>query len=69
MIFYIFSNDTNESTVVNKTVVVKPPIHVEKKPNPIAEISTGHEAEVQQQTESMKIFFILIVLGLSLSYT
>ena len=59
-------NDTDEATMVNSsTTLHSPPAEKEdeEKSNPIAEIQTGHAAEQQQQSESMKIFFILIVLG------
>jgi len=63
---YIFCrNDTDKSLLANTTTTTKaPPSTKAAEPNPIAEIRTGHEAEEQQQSESMKIFFILIVLGL-----
>jgi len=40
-----------------------PPSSGDEHVNLIENVKTGHEAEEIQQSESMKIFFILIVLG------
>ena len=62
-IFLAFNNFSYGSSNLSSTTATKSLAKEVKPPNPIAEIVTGHAAEKEQQSDSMKIFFILIVLG------
>lgn len=52
--------NTTMMTTVIPTSTEKPKDDVKE---PISNIQTGQEAQKEEQTSSMKIFFILIVLG------
>uniref|UniRef100_F6U823 Cation/H+ exchanger transmembrane domain-containing protein n=3 Tax=Ciona intestinalis TaxID=7719 RepID=F6U823_CIOIN len=71
----IISNSTNQSNEEpteannNQTTPVPPKSDEKKENNVIENIQTGLEAEVQQQNDSMKIFFILLVLAFCILLT